>query len=82
MQHEYRRDHAYQQLKVVSFTVVKLGYFVSQSLYVCKNPTKFIRIIIIQLIDEGLGDYHFYSAETSDILQGRRPSWISIGEAE
>ena len=37
---------------------------------------------IIQLIDEEMGDYHFYSAETSDIRLGRRPSSISIGEAE
>ena len=32
---------------------------------------------IIQLIDEGMGDYHFYSDETSDIRRGRRPSRIS-----
>ena len=36
----------------------------------------------IQLIDEGMGGYHFYLAETSDIRRGRRPSWISVGEAE
>ena len=29
---------------------------------------------IILLIDEGMGDYHFYSDETSDIRRGRRPS--------
>ena len=35
-----------------------------------------------QLIDEEMVDYDFYSDETSDILRGRRPSWISSGEAE
>ena len=29
---------------------------------------------IIQLIHEGMGDYHFYFAETSDIRRGQRPS--------
>ena len=41
-----------------------------------------IIVINILLTGEGMGDYHFYSAEASDIRRGRRPSWIPIGGAE
>ena len=30
----------------------------------------------IQLLDKGVGEYHFYSDETRNIRRGRRPSWI------
>ena len=33
---------------------------------------------IIQLIDEGMGDYHFYSDETSDIRRGEAESDIIL----
>ena len=36
----------------------------------------------ILLIDEGMGSYHFYSAETSDIRRAQGASGISIDEAE
>jgi hypothetical protein len=33
---------------------------------------------IIQLIDKGMGDYHFYSDETSDIRRGEAELDISL----
>ena len=36
--------------------------------------------IIIQLIDEGMGDYHFYSDETSDIRRGEAEIFEIFGE--
>ena len=40
------------------------------------------RMDIIQLLDKGVVEYHFYSDETRNIRRGRRPSWIFLGEAE